>query len=81
MRHWKGEQMVTGHEAETIADALIKRADAAGADALNLRVHVPGIPPADVRNQIELLTPVRDLLRQRWPGSGPAAARIRDPSP
>ena len=52
---------------KTIADRLIAAASTAGVDALNLRVHVPGVTPEAVAAQINRLgadvaTPVRDAL-------------------
>jgi len=47
---------------------LIHAAQTAGVDAINVRVHVPGVPPAAVRDQIErigadVVPAVRDALR------------------
>jgi alkanesulfonate monooxygenase SsuD/methylene tetrahydromethanopterin reductase-like flavin-dependent oxidoreductase (luciferase family) len=72
-QHWNGQQMVNADDPEEIAERLIAAVEAAGADALNIRVHVPGLSPGAVREQIEALSPVRLLLRQRWRGSGPAS--------
>jgi alkanesulfonate monooxygenase SsuD/methylene tetrahydromethanopterin reductase-like flavin-dependent oxidoreductase (luciferase family) len=39
-------------------------------DALNLRVHLPGIPPEDIRTQIEMLgSDVVRPLKESWPSS------------
>jgi hypothetical protein len=73
VQHWKGQQMVVGDDFDPIADALVTHADAAGADALNLRVHVPGVSPPEIRRQIEALASVRSRLAKRWTGSGPAS--------
>ena len=43
------------HEAAAVGDALAETAQRAGVDALNLRVHVPGVDPAAARQQIVLL--------------------------
>jgi alkanesulfonate monooxygenase SsuD/methylene tetrahydromethanopterin reductase-like flavin-dependent oxidoreductase (luciferase family) len=75
VQHWKGQQMVTGDDADPIADALMAQAEAAGADALNLRVHVPEVSPAEIRREIEALASVRSRLAKRWTGSGPASKR------
>ncbi len=48
---WGGEQLLTG-SADTIAARLVEDLRATGADALNLRVHVPGITPAEARRHI-----------------------------
>ena len=47
--------MIAATEADEVAARLIDAVRAAGADAVNVRVHVPGISPAAVRSQIELL--------------------------
>jgi alkanesulfonate monooxygenase SsuD/methylene tetrahydromethanopterin reductase-like flavin-dependent oxidoreductase (luciferase family) len=42
---------------------------ASGADALNLRVHLPEIPPSEIRRQISILAgEVLPRLRQLWAG-------------
>jgi hypothetical protein len=38
-------------------------AEAAGVDALNLRLHVPGVSPAEIHDQIRSLADVVPLLR------------------
>ena len=53
--HWQGDQLVGDTDATAVADALVDAVTAAGADAVNLRVHVPGVTPAEVREQIERL--------------------------
>ncbi len=50
--HWSGDQLVAGTDAGTVADQLADVARRAGADALNLRVQVPGVAPAEARDQI-----------------------------
>jgi alkanesulfonate monooxygenase SsuD/methylene tetrahydromethanopterin reductase-like flavin-dependent oxidoreductase (luciferase family) len=60
--HWKGDQ-VSG-DADAIADAVHR----AGCDAVNLRIHVPGVSPSAARDQIAALgtavvTALRSLLR------------------
>jgi hypothetical protein len=47
------DQTVTGAEPTEVAEHLRAALAEAGADALNLRVHLPGVAPADVRAQIE----------------------------
>jgi alkanesulfonate monooxygenase SsuD/methylene tetrahydromethanopterin reductase-like flavin-dependent oxidoreductase (luciferase family) len=53
--HWGGNELIGSADAEAVADALADVARRAGADALNLRVHVPGVAPEAVREQIGLL--------------------------
>ena len=67
--HWGDEdrQLVDGADPRTVVDALVAVARAVDADAVNLRVHVPGVAPALVREQIvglgdEVVPPVRDAL-------------------
>ena len=42
-------------DGAAVADQLLDVLERAGADALNLRVHVPGVGPGDAREQIERL--------------------------
>jgi alkanesulfonate monooxygenase SsuD/methylene tetrahydromethanopterin reductase-like flavin-dependent oxidoreductase (luciferase family) len=53
--HWGADEMVAAADAEEVAARLIDAVLTAGADAVNVRVHVPGISPDAVRSQIELL--------------------------
>jgi len=53
--HWGGDELISHAEAAAVADALAETAQRAGVDALNLRVHVPGVDPAAARQQIVLL--------------------------
>jgi alkanesulfonate monooxygenase SsuD/methylene tetrahydromethanopterin reductase-like flavin-dependent oxidoreductase (luciferase family) len=60
--HWDSAAMVTG-DAAAIAEGLKAALVATGADALNLRVHAPGLDPADVTDQIRALADVLTHLR------------------
>jgi hypothetical protein len=67
--HWGEEdrQLVDGPDPATVVDGLVAVAQAVNADALNLRVHVPGVAPSSVREQIvglgdEVVPRVRDAL-------------------
>jgi alkanesulfonate monooxygenase SsuD/methylene tetrahydromethanopterin reductase-like flavin-dependent oxidoreductase (luciferase family) len=53
--NWGADEMAAAPDPAEVADRLVGAASAAGTDALNLRVHVPGVAPADVRAQIEQL--------------------------
>jgi alkanesulfonate monooxygenase SsuD/methylene tetrahydromethanopterin reductase-like flavin-dependent oxidoreductase (luciferase family) len=55
MQHWGSDELVTASDGEAVAERLIDVMGRAGADALNLRVHVPGVSPRDAREQIERL--------------------------
>jgi alkanesulfonate monooxygenase SsuD/methylene tetrahydromethanopterin reductase-like flavin-dependent oxidoreductase (luciferase family) len=63
-QHWGRDELQAGSDAAAIAEALLDACDRAGCDALNLRVHVPGVPPDAVRAQItqlgtEVVPPLR----------------------
>jgi alkanesulfonate monooxygenase SsuD/methylene tetrahydromethanopterin reductase-like flavin-dependent oxidoreductase (luciferase family) len=74
--HWSSDELVTGSDAGSVADQLTDVARRAGADALNLRVQVPGVTPADARDQIlRLGDEVLPRLRQQWPSPGVGGGR------
>jgi alkanesulfonate monooxygenase SsuD/methylene tetrahydromethanopterin reductase-like flavin-dependent oxidoreductase (luciferase family) len=65
--NWGADEMAAADDAPTVAARLVEVALVAGVDALNLRVHMPGVAPASARAQIQRLgadvTPrVRDAL-------------------
>lgn len=65
--HWGAAEMIAASDAATVAARLTAALAVAGADALNVRVHVPGVTPAHARAQIERLAAdvapmVRDAL-------------------
>jgi alkanesulfonate monooxygenase SsuD/methylene tetrahydromethanopterin reductase-like flavin-dependent oxidoreductase (luciferase family) len=51
--HWGSDEMVQSEAPGAVIEQLVAVAHAAGADALNLRVHVPGVGPTAAREQIE----------------------------
>jgi alkanesulfonate monooxygenase SsuD/methylene tetrahydromethanopterin reductase-like flavin-dependent oxidoreductase (luciferase family) len=53
--HWGSDEMVVGASADEVAKQLVEAAHTAGVDALNLRVHVPGVSVGDARAQITRL--------------------------
>jgi alkanesulfonate monooxygenase SsuD/methylene tetrahydromethanopterin reductase-like flavin-dependent oxidoreductase (luciferase family) len=61
--HWEGEQMVAAHDTGALAEELMATARQAGVDALNLRVHVPGVAPSAAREQIAAMADVVAALR------------------
>jgi alkanesulfonate monooxygenase SsuD/methylene tetrahydromethanopterin reductase-like flavin-dependent oxidoreductase (luciferase family) len=70
--HWEGEQLVSGPGGERIAAALAEALRRTGADALNLRIHVPGVDPATALEQIarlggEVLPALHEQLDERTP--------------
>jgi alkanesulfonate monooxygenase SsuD/methylene tetrahydromethanopterin reductase-like flavin-dependent oxidoreductase (luciferase family) len=52
--HWQGQQLIAGAPS-VVADGLRDAMEAAGCDSVNLRVHVPGVPPPRAREQIRRL--------------------------
>ncbi|MCP1470355.1 alkanesulfonate monooxygenase SsuD/methylene tetrahydromethanopterin reductase-like flavin-dependent oxidoreductase (luciferase family) [Sphingobium sp. OAS761] len=66
MKHWGENQLING-TPDAIADQLAEAAHAVGADAINLRVHVPGVMPEEVEAQIDALAPMLPLLRAAHP--------------
>jgi alkanesulfonate monooxygenase SsuD/methylene tetrahydromethanopterin reductase-like flavin-dependent oxidoreductase (luciferase family) len=65
--HWGGNELIGSTDPTAVADGLADAARRAGADALNLRIHVPGVEPAAAREQIqglgdEVLEPLRAVL-------------------
>ncbi len=61
--HWRGEQLVAADDAQTLADELADAATRSGTDALNLRIHVPGVSPTTARAQIAAMGDVVAELR------------------
>jgi hypothetical protein len=65
--HWGSDEMITGERGDDVAARVARALDASGADALNVRVHVPGVAPAAVREQIAVLgDDVIPRLRERF---------------
>jgi alkanesulfonate monooxygenase SsuD/methylene tetrahydromethanopterin reductase-like flavin-dependent oxidoreductase (luciferase family) len=64
--HWQGQQLLASPDPVAVADELAAVATSAGADALNLRVHAPGVAPGAVRDQIAALADVVTRLRRVW---------------
>jgi alkanesulfonate monooxygenase SsuD/methylene tetrahydromethanopterin reductase-like flavin-dependent oxidoreductase (luciferase family) len=66
--HWgDGDQLVHATDAAAVAEDLVAVTREAGADALNLRIHVPGVDPSTARDQIaglgdDVIGPVRQAL-------------------
>ncbi|MBV8950117.1 MAG: LLM class flavin-dependent oxidoreductase [Actinobacteria bacterium] len=50
--HWQGDQLACDTDATAVADSLVGAVLAAGADGVNVRVHVPGVSPGEAREQI-----------------------------
>ena len=60
--HWQAEQLVAADDGAGLARELAAVSVAAGVDALNLRIHVPGVSPAAARQQIAALGDVVTTL-------------------
>jgi alkanesulfonate monooxygenase SsuD/methylene tetrahydromethanopterin reductase-like flavin-dependent oxidoreductase (luciferase family) len=66
--HWEGNQLVAAANGEDVAQGLLDAMRRAGADSLNLRVHVPGVSPNAAREQIARLgDEALPGLRAGWP--------------
>jgi alkanesulfonate monooxygenase SsuD/methylene tetrahydromethanopterin reductase-like flavin-dependent oxidoreductase (luciferase family) len=52
MEHWGRDELVDAATADDVVGGLLDALERAGADALNLRVHVPGVSPEGAREQI-----------------------------
>jgi alkanesulfonate monooxygenase SsuD/methylene tetrahydromethanopterin reductase-like flavin-dependent oxidoreductase (luciferase family) len=62
--HWGGNELIDAPTPASVVAGLLDAVERAGADSLNLRVHVPGVSPAAARDQIarlgdEVLGPLR----------------------
>jgi alkanesulfonate monooxygenase SsuD/methylene tetrahydromethanopterin reductase-like flavin-dependent oxidoreductase (luciferase family) len=53
--HWGGDELIGGADGPTVVAGLVDVVERAGLDAVNLRLHVPGTTPEEVREQIALL--------------------------
>jgi alkanesulfonate monooxygenase SsuD/methylene tetrahydromethanopterin reductase-like flavin-dependent oxidoreductase (luciferase family) len=51
--NWGENELVGSMDPTEVADGLIDSVQRADCDALNIRIHVRGVPPMDVRAQIE----------------------------
>jgi alkanesulfonate monooxygenase SsuD/methylene tetrahydromethanopterin reductase-like flavin-dependent oxidoreductase (luciferase family) len=68
--HWEGDQLVGDPDGSRIAVALADVLSRTGADALNLRIQVPGVDPAAAFDQIaQVGDTVLPALRQILPNS------------
>jgi alkanesulfonate monooxygenase SsuD/methylene tetrahydromethanopterin reductase-like flavin-dependent oxidoreductase (luciferase family) len=54
-QHWGGNELVDSPTPESVVAGLVDAIRRAGADACNLRVHVPGVDPQAARAQIAAL--------------------------
>jgi alkanesulfonate monooxygenase SsuD/methylene tetrahydromethanopterin reductase-like flavin-dependent oxidoreductase (luciferase family) len=73
MEHWGRDELVDAPTADDVLGGLLEALERAGCDALNLRVHVPGVSPEAAREQITALgDAVLPKLRNALAGSAPA---------
>jgi alkanesulfonate monooxygenase SsuD/methylene tetrahydromethanopterin reductase-like flavin-dependent oxidoreductase (luciferase family) len=69
------DQTIACDDPAEVAERLAATVCEVGADALNLRVQLPGMEPQQVREQIERIgSAVLPALREIWPASGGGAA-------
>jgi hypothetical protein len=69
-RTFDDDQTIAADDPAEMVERLATTMHAVGADALNLRVQLPGMAPEDVREQIARIgTTVVGPLRQRWRAS------------
>jgi alkanesulfonate monooxygenase SsuD/methylene tetrahydromethanopterin reductase-like flavin-dependent oxidoreductase (luciferase family) len=65
--HWADNAVLSSGDPQELAGIVAETVRAAGCDALNIRLHVPGIEPAEVRDQLaalgEVVPRVRELLQ------------------
>ena len=66
-----GDQTVAADDPADLAEQLDRAVRESGADALNLRIHLPGMPPQEVREQIsrlgaEVVPRLRARPNQPW---------------
>lgn len=70
-RSFGDDQTIASEDPGEVVTRLSELVDAAGVDALNLRVQLPGMAPEAVREQIEILgAEVLEPLRKCWPTPG-----------
>jgi alkanesulfonate monooxygenase SsuD/methylene tetrahydromethanopterin reductase-like flavin-dependent oxidoreductase (luciferase family) len=50
--HWGADELASRADPDEVADDIVAAVRASGADAVNLRVHVPGVTPETAREQI-----------------------------
>ncbi len=61
--HWRGEQLVASDDTQALADELSAVITRSGTDALNVRIHVPGVSPTTARDQIDAMGDLVARLR------------------
>ncbi|WP_007508885.1 MULTISPECIES: LLM class flavin-dependent oxidoreductase [Pseudofrankia] len=62
--HWSDDALICDDDPGALAERLAADVIAAGCDAVNVRLHVPGITPAEVRDQLARLDGLAAGLRR-----------------
>ncbi|OCC23337.1 hypothetical protein MB02_11945 [Croceicoccus estronivorus] len=70
MKHWGEQNQLINGSAQEVAERLAEAAHEVGADAINLRIHVPGVQPEEIMSQIGALEPMLPILRGIYPWKG-----------
>lgn len=63
--HWVDDALITDDDPLALAERVAAAVTAAGCDTVNIRLHVPGITPAEVRGQLAALAGFAPELRRR----------------
>jgi alkanesulfonate monooxygenase SsuD/methylene tetrahydromethanopterin reductase-like flavin-dependent oxidoreductase (luciferase family) len=63
--HWAENAMLSSSDPAELAELVANTAAAAGCEAVNIRLHVPGILPEEVRDQLAALSEVVPAIRKR----------------
>jgi hypothetical protein len=70
MKHWPADQTIHSNDPSEVAERIASQMKEIGVDAVNLRVHLPGVTPAQAREQITRLSAeVVPALRSRIGGA------------
>jgi len=68
------DQTIVSDEPTDMAERIVTTIEEVGADALNLRLQLPGMTPEEVRDQISRIgSTVVGLVNQKWPSPRPAS--------
>ena len=62
--HWADDAVLSGSDPAELAGLVAETVEAAGCDALNIRLHVPGIMPEEIRDQLAALGAVVPEIRR-----------------
>jgi alkanesulfonate monooxygenase SsuD/methylene tetrahydromethanopterin reductase-like flavin-dependent oxidoreductase (luciferase family) len=58
MSHWADDAVLSSPDPAELAEMLVETVMLAGCDGLNIRLHVPGITPEEIREQLAALSEV-----------------------